>query len=812
MSDTATRRPTAPSPLTALFPGSDAAATRARETDWAATPLGDPSGWSEELCAAIRTVMPSRIPMLLWWGPDLVQIYNEAYRDFLGEKHPRAMGEVARECWAEVWEELGPMTSEVWEHGEATYNRNLLLFLDRHGYTEETYWTFSYSPVHAADGTVLGIFVATTDVTKAVVEARRLETVRELALVSAADMLSLEQVCQRAMTIMSGNRRALPFAAIYLREPGGDLAFASGYGVRCSGGALPTHLAAEADHPLAAVLSSGTQQLVGYGPDSDLTAEPSPLGPAVPTSAMVLPLSTYAFEPDGVLVLGINPYRKVDDSYRSFIDLIARQMSTLLADVRKTRDERDRALLLTELDAAKTKFFQNVSHEFRTPLTVAMAATRELRSERLTDSQSAHLDAAEHAVVRLNRLVDALLEFARAEAGTLIPVVEPLDLAAVTGDLVSMFRSAVEQAGLTLELTVGEDVGTAWTDREAWAKIVVNLVSNAFKFTPEGAITVELTRDGDDVCLVVRDTGSGIPVEDRQRIFERFQQVRQPDLRGVQGVGIGLALVADLVRAQGGEVAVESELGRGSAFTVRLPVAEPAVVDANVRRDVQGGTTDLAAVASPLLDVSPTRPSQALPVHETTNARLLLVEDNTDLRGYLSRLLASDRWEVTAVGDVVSALEVAQVPDLILSDIMLPGLSGLDLVRLVRADERLADVPVVLLSARAGSEAAAEGLAAGADDYVVKPFEPIELLSRLRVHGDLALRRGRTLERAQQTAEHLELALHTNRSIGIAMGILMARHRVTSEEAFGMLRRRSTTTNTKLRLVAEEVLAQGDLV
>jgi signal transduction histidine kinase/DNA-binding response OmpR family regulator len=807
--------------LAGLFPGDEPSAALARATDWSATSMGDPSTWPEEIRAAIRTVLPSKIPMLLWVGPDLVQIYNEALRPVLGTKHPQAMGQPAAECWSEVWGELDHLTRRVYEESESTYADRLLLFLDRHGYTEETYWTFSYSPIRDAHDQVVGIFVATTDHSTATIEARRLDTVHALAVVSSAELGSPREVCEHALSIMSGNRRALPLAAVYLRNAAdGSLVLAARYGVEPSERSLPHRIPATVEHPYAAVAAQRRKALLAFGPDDDLRASPGPLGPLLPHDAMVLPLDGAPGEPPaGVLVLGLNPYRRLDDSYSAFLDLITRQVSTLLADARATEDERERAATLSELDSSKTKFFQNVSHEFRTPLTIAMAATRELRTHELPAAYEPHVDAVERAVSRLNRLVDALLEFARAESGTLVPVVQALDLSSFTRDLVSMFRSAIENSGLTLQVDVAE-TGTAWVDQEAWAKVVVNLVSNAFKFTQDGGIAVSLRRSGDDVELAVTDTGCGIPRDERELVFERFRQVGRESRPGVPGAGIGLALVADLVRANGGEVSLDSELGRGSTFSVRLPVGAPTGAAAHpkpgmpVPHPTSAAWDDglvparARAVAGP--DLSITDPTPIVPVI-AGGARLLLVEDDADLRGYLTRLLSSDRWDVTAVADVPSALAVEHVPELILTDIMMPGQSGLDLVRLVRQDERMAQVPIVLLSARAGSSAAAEGLAAGADDYVVKPFESVELLSRLRVHHELAQQRARALDQAEARANTLTLALRTNRRIGMAIGILMAARGVTSEEAFDLLRRRSSNRNIKLRDVAEDVLLTGEL-
>lgn len=816
--------------LSSLFPGTDAAAVLARATDWSATPLGHPQTWPEELRTAIRTVMPSRVPMLIWSGPELVQIYNDAYRPLLGSKHPKAMGQPAAECWGEVWEELAPLTAAVLERSQSTYAERLLLFLERHGYTEETYWTFSYSPIREASGEVLGVFVATTDVSSQVIESRRLEIVHSLAVVSSAELGDADDVCQHVMTIMSGNRNALPFAAVYLHEEtSGDLVLSANYGVELSEGALPVRVRRGSDHPYAAVATSRRERLLEFGPEDDLRATAGPLGPLVPHSAMVRPLSGgLAAGVAGVLVLGLNPYRQLDDSYNAFMDLITRQVSTLLADARATEYERKRAVALADLDASKTTFFQNVSHEFRTPLTIAMAAARELRELGLDPAQEPHLDAVERSAGRLNRLVDALLEFARAEAGTLVPVLDAVDVSAYTRELVSMFRSAMESAGLVLETDLPE-VGTAWLDHEAWAKVVVNLVSNAFKFTDEGTVSVSLRRRQDELELIVSDTGCGIPADEQDQVFERFHQVGHEARPGVPGAGIGLALVADLVRAHGGSVGLVSEVGRGSTFTVVLPVGAP--VGRGSEAPLHGAPA-AAWWAAELDDVVPKADAPAPVSHaQGTGAttvqtpvqpsgtpsssggagQLLLVEDHADLRGYLTRLLTSDRWEVTAVADVPSALGVQQVPDLILSDIMLPGHSGLDLVRMVRQDPRMAAVPIILLSARAGSGAAAEGLAAGADDYVVKPFEPVELLSRLRVHHTLAQQRAQALDHAEARADTLEMALHTSRRIGMAMGILMARHGVTSDDAFERLRRHSANHNIKLRELAEQVLLTGEL-
>jgi signal transduction histidine kinase/DNA-binding response OmpR family regulator len=570
--------------------------------------------------------------------------------------------------------------------------------------------------------------------------------------------------------------------------------------------ALPDRVTAQSSHPVASVIRTLEPTLMVYRPE-ELRADLGPLGPKPPTAAYLMPLRGTDHDPDGVLVLGLNPYRHVDERYTTFVTLVTRQITALLADVRVTAAERARAGALAELDRDKSAFFANVSHEFRTPITVALAAAGELRRSALSTEQIGHVDAVKRAADRLNRLVDTLLDFARAEAGALTPVLESVDLAETTRDVVSMFRSAIESAGLDLTVHV-DDFQPAVTDREAWIKVVANLVSNAYKFTEHGSIGVTLRRDGDVVTLSVADTGTGITSDEARRVFDRFHRVTGEPARGMLGTGIGLALVKDLVEAQAGRVHLESTPGVGTTVTVTLPVAEPSHPhDPVSSADVASAIGGLTAQIEPPADGA--EPPRGLAGDHA--ARVLVVEDNADLRRYLARLLICDGWSVTDVPDVSSALCVEPVPDIILSDVMLPGQSGLDLVRLIRSQEAWAQIPVVLLTARNGAAEAAEGLSAGADDYVRKPFEPVELLSRLRTHYELAQEHSRRLVQAQQTATNLQVALRSNRQIGVAVGVLMSLEKITSERAFELLRIRSNQTNRKLRDVAEEVALTGQL-
>jgi signal transduction histidine kinase/DNA-binding response OmpR family regulator len=812
--------PTPPVPEAAsLFSGPGVTSALMREIDWAQTPLGPVARWPSALVEMIRLTFPSRMPMLIWWGPELIQLYNDAYAPLAGDKHPGAIGQSAKESWAEAWGELGPLADQVMLQGEATFAENMLLLLERHGYREETYWTFSYSPIRDADSTVVGVFVSATEVTTPVVSTRRLETVRQLGTVSAANSGSVEETCKAVVRVLADNRQAVPFAAIYLidpDEPQGRLV--ASYGIGEGSAVTPADEFGLGEHPdLAKAVASGARGLITGLRDSVPAAafERGPLGDEVPDAAMLLPVSVAGqIRPTAVAVLGVNPYRAIDDVYLTFFQLVARQLRVALSDALAYESERQRAEALAALDEDKTRFYQNVSHEFRTPLTLIQGPLHTVLDEAGPDLSARHREsllAASRAALRLRKLVDSLLQFARVDADEIHAQFEATDLAVLTADLASMFRSAVEQAGLAYIVDASGVSGPVDVDREMWAEIVLNLLSNAVKFTRKGRIELHLRTVDDGVELAVSDTGVGIPPAHLPHVFERFSQVPGQSGRSAEGSGIGLALVAALAAAHGGKVDVHSVHGEGSRFTVTIPLAASAERAGAQPGPRVGESTINAYVieAESWLKADPVTEPPRSP--SASNGRLLLVEDNGDLRSYLVRLLTADGWDVEAVSTVDAALQVDPPPEIVVTDVMLPGRSGLDLTRLMRADESLRRIPVIVLTARRGPAAAAEGLRAGADDYVAKPFEPSELLARIRVHHELARLRDFALSQAENRAANLHRALASNRQIGVAIGVLMAQAKITEEEAFDQLREVSQRQNRKLRDIADQVVLTGAL-
>ncbi len=314
--------------------------------DWANTTLGPVEVWPPALVSAANAVLPARVPMVIWWGPDFVQIYNDVMAELVGGKHPGAMGRPAAEAWAEVWSELGPLAADVLARGRPALRENQLLLIDRHGYLEETYWSFSFSPLHDETGQTRGVFVAATDDTSRVVQLRRFRTVHELRLVSVTDSPDAVGVCRAAMEVIRRNRAAVPFAGLYLpTETGETVELVASYGVTPISDVLPDAVLPDAvlideTSAIGRVAKTGSEELL-TGLRAAGGIDQSPLGPLPPDAAMLLPVVTAPDSwPVGVFVLGVNPYRELDEVYRTFVDVIAQQVSMLVSDAFAHQEER----------------------------------------------------------------------------------------------------------------------------------------------------------------------------------------------------------------------------------------------------------------------------------------------------------------------------------------------------------------------------------------------------------------------------------------------------------------------------------------
>ena len=723
-----------------------------RSFNWNGSELGPVRRWSPALKTTLRIMLANRFPHILWWGPRHIQFYNDAYIPITGSKHPRrAFGVPGDQGWSEIWHIIGPLVERPFKGGAPTWDEDIRLEINRHGFVEETHFTVAYSPVpdDSAPGGIGGVLGTVHEITGKVVGERRVRALRDLAH-EATNARSEQQACDSAADVLSRHGEDVPFALIYLLSPDGtqaDLVCSSGGLARESFRQAKVDIAGASGDglaPLFADVVRTQQSLVA----SDLAARLDgvvPPGPYAdpPVQAMVVPVrATSADRLAGLLVAGVSARLALDDAYRSFLELVAGQVAAAIATARAYEEERRRAEALAEIDRAKTAFFSNVSHEFRTPLTLMLGPLEEAaRRDGLDEATRKDLATAHGNALRLSKLVNALLDFARVEAGRAQATYRPTDIGAATAHLASSFRSLCERAGLDLRVDCASLSQPVHLDHDMWEKIVLNLVSNAFKFTLAGGIAVTLGEQDGHAVLRVADTGVGIPEADLPRIFERFHRIEGVVGRSQEGSGIGLALVQELVRLHGGSVSVESTPGKGSIFTVRIPFGTSHLPSLAADRNAAPASTAIrpdafVAEASQWISRAVGQVWEAEgPMPATVRedaARVLVADDNADMREYLVRLL-SPHYRVEAVDNGEAALAAARsrAPALVVADVMMPRLDGFGLLSRIRDDAGLRGLPVILLSARAGEAARVEGLAAGADDYLTKPFSARELLARI---------------------------------------------------------------------------------
>jgi PAS domain S-box-containing protein len=776
-----------------------------RSIDWVATPLGPVHAWSPTLKTMVSFLLANRFPILLWWGPDYIQLYNDAYRPILGAKHPRSMGQPVRDCWWEIYDVIGPLIDTPFHGGPATWMDDILLEVKRHGFAEETHFTIAYSPVPdpTADRGIGGVIATVTETTEQVIGERRVLALRDLGTQSVVEAKTAEQACAAAADVLSQHSRDMPFALIYLLDRDENRMRLAGVMGTTAGGVISPKTIDLGDAasdpvgwPMREALETEALHIVEHLGARFPDVPPGPWSDPPHTGVAVPIASNIAHRPAGVLVAGVSPRHGFDEQYATFFELVARQISSAVASARAYEDEKRRAEALAELDRAKTAFFSNVSHEFRTPLTLLLGPAQEVLADpKIPPADRRRVEVIHRNALRLQRLVNTLLDFSRIEAGRVDAVYESTDLAASTRELASNFQSAVDAAGLALVVDAPPIGQPVYVDREMWEKIVLNLISNAFKHTFKGEIGVSLHADETHVQLMVRDTGVGIPAGQVSNIFKRFNRVAQTRSRTHEGSGIGLALVQELVRLHDGTISVASEEGKGTAFTVRIPLGTSHLPQEKLGAERQPPSPSVTATpfVEEALQWLPEPEPRAEPggqpasndVHVDGAGRILIADDNADMRDYVTRLLRGRGWIVEAVADGYAARDAARLnaPDLVLADVMMPGLDGFALLRELRADPSTADMPVILLSARAGEEARVEGLAAGADDYLVKPFSTLELAARVKA----TLHAGQVRRDIKQRTAQFE-TLFNNAPIGVYLvdsDFRLAALNPTARERFG---------------------------
>lgn len=718
-----------------------------RAFDWGQTPIGERANWPQSLRTAVSICLASNFPMIVFWGPQFVQIYNDAYIPILGAKHPQALGQTAQTCCAEIWEAIYPLFHTVHETGKAVFVGDRPFFIERFGFVEEAFFTFSYGPIQDESGMVGGILEPVTETTARMLSERRMQVLRDLAA-RVATLHGEAVTIQGIMDTLRTDLFDIPVALLYLLDTSGQRAQLQGtMGLGAARMVAPQQIDLAAQEPIPRILAEAieTREPVLITDVHLLGDLPGGPWPEPTRQAIALPLATSGqAHPLGVLITGISPRLQLDPPYHDFLRLIAGQVATAITSTRAYTEEKQRAEAFMALDQAKTTFFSNISHEFRTPLTLLLGPVADSladKEEPLLPQQRARQELVQRNAVRLLKLVNNLLDYARLEAGRMQAEFQPLDLAKLTCDLASHFHSAMEQAGLEYVIDCPRLTEPVYVDPGLWEQLVLNLISNALKYTMQGSICVALYERGDQVVFEVRDTGVGIPAASLPHLFERFYRAPGATGRTHEGTGIGLALVQELVKLHGGTITVESSVGQGSTFSVTIPHGTAHLPTTQIRQVAQ----PMAALTSAQVEYKATERWVYNTTDESGNVsrpgapHILLVEDNPDMRDYLLHLL-QPHYQVTLAINGIVALEHAraQSPDMVLSDVMMPGMDGFSLLRSLRADPQTCAIPVVLLSARAGEEATVEGIEAGADDYLVKPFSARELLTRVATHLELA--------------------------------------------------------------------------
>lgn len=528
-------------------------------TDWSHTPLGPIESWPQILRTSISLALASNFPIALTWGPERTQIYNDGYLPIVGGKHPRAMGQDFKECWLSAWPVIGAAFEQATD-GHAAFLEDQRIFIDRNGYLEETFFTFSFSPIRDDSGQLAGLFHPVIELTQASLATRRLKVLQDLAE-HTSNPKTVAEVCQLIGAALDEHELDLPFVQLFLVDSDGGharLMFTTGLDPGDATGPRVVDLASESGGwPLREALQTGQPiEVVDFARRGIESCRPYP---EPPNRAVILPLrAALPGHPEGLLVAGVSARRPLDEPYRTFYGLLRDAVSAALGNARAYEAERARAEALSEIDRAKTAFFSNISHEFRTPLTLMLGPTEEALASPEQALTGESLAIVHRNELRLLKLVNTLLEFSRIEAGRAQATYDTVDLAELTTDLASAFESAIAQAGLRYEVECPPLAREVCVDRDMWEKIVLNLLSNALKFTFDGAIRVTLREREGQVELEIGDTGVGIPPEELPRLFERFHRGRNTRARTHEGSGIGLALVNELVALHGGTLSVSS--------------------------------------------------------------------------------------------------------------------------------------------------------------------------------------------------------------------------------------------------------------
>ncbi len=689
-----------------------------RSLDWSKTLLGPVSRWPQSLRTAVSILLASRFPMLIHWGPELVQFYNDGFRPILGDlKHPGALGQPAYPWWTEIWDVLTPMFERVLA-GEGTWYENQLILPNRNGYIEETYFTFSHSPIRDESGGVVGIFQAVTETTERVLDERRLRTLHDLGINTATAQVT-QEACRIATETLSQNAADIPFALLYLLDENRKQAHLAGTaGLEPDTPASPRVIDLSAEDkpgfwPLARVARTGQTAQV-----DNLVAQfgtlPGGPWPESPFVALVLPVAQPGVTlPTGLLVVGISPRRALNDTYRRFLSLVAGQIATAVANTRALEMERKRAEALAELDRAKSQFLANMSHELRTPLNGILGYAQILKKGKtITDQQKNGLNIIHQCGEHLLNLINDVLDISKIEARKMELYPKNFHFPEFLEAIAEICRIRAEQKGIELIYETLTPIPKAVrADDKRLRQVLINLLGNAVKFTEQGYITFKVGYHQEKFRFQVEDTGIGIAKEKLEEIFLPFQQVGEKS-REAEGTGLGLTISRQLAELMGGELKVESTLGKGSVFWLDLDLPEVE-------------WTDVAHISE-----------NNIIGFKGLKRKILVVDDKWANRSVLVNMLEPLGFEVLEATDGLDGLNKAHQfqPDIILLDLVMPVMDGFEATRRLRMMPELEGVVVIAISASVFDFDHQQSREVGCDGFLPKPVREADLLEKVRVH------------------------------------------------------------------------------
>lgn len=673
------------------LPSGGAAGDLLRETDWAATPLGPMRQWPLSLLTMVRALLSTRQATCLFWGPELINLYNDGFVPLLGEKHPQAMGKRARECWSDAWPVVGDMLADVLSRGRAVLFEEMLVPIVRTGRLEDAWWNYSYSPAYDDQGSIAGVLVVATEVTAEVAARKQLEAARFQAELARQELHALFMQVPLPLALLEGSEHRFvlvnaPYRALVSRD----------------------------------VLNRSLSEVFS----DDESAHYRPFLDRVYQSGEAVRLHEAPFrtlDVDGVLKerfidVGYHPYLDAEGTVRGVLAIIHDVTDKVAARTRESelRHSAEAANL------AKDEFLAIVSHELRNPLNAILGWARLLVGNSDPARTEKGLAVIERNAKAQAKLIEGILDMSRIVSGKVVLELRRVRLASVIQNAAESVRPAAAAKDIQLILDLDRAHLDFIADEHRLQQVVWNLLSNAVKFTgPGGHVRIRAGQLHSQVSIRVEDTGAGITADLLPHVFDRFRQGDASTTKRHGGLGLGLAIVRHLVELHGGTVKAQSDgVGRGASFEILLPIraVEPRVP---------------ASTAAPLDD-----PNDRLPDTEAellTGVRVLVVDDEDDARDLVATVLEQSGAIVSTAASAAEAIATLASTSVaaIISDIGMPLVDGYSLVQHLRsaAPDPMKNIPAIALTAYARAEDRKRAMQAGFQEHVPKPVDPEALVA-----------------------------------------------------------------------------------